>query len=139
MYDVLIYIKSRYCEIKLFLNKTVHFLEKKHCNWCRYITFIEIFDMKLFVAGLAGDIDDIDLKEMFELYGEVKYAQVIIDRQTGKSKGFGFVEMLNKDEAKEVMGLLDGKKIFGKTIVVKPAEEQPSRDTRDTPPRNRYR
>jgi len=81
--------------------------------------------MKLFVAGLPGEIDDVDLKEMFELYGEVKYAQVIIDRQTGKSKCFGFVDMLNKEEAKEAMGLLDGVSIFGKKIAVKPAEEQP--------------
>ena len=60
--------------------------------------------MKLFVAGLPGEIDDVDLKEMFELYGEVKYAQVIIDRQTGKSKCFGFVDMLNKKKQKKPWG-----------------------------------
>jgi cold-inducible RNA-binding protein len=80
-------------------------------------------DMKLFVAGLVGDFDDVDLKELFELYGEVKSAQIIIDRQTRKSKGFGFVEMSSTEEAKEVMGLLNGKKMFGKILVVKPAEE----------------
>ena len=82
--------------------------------------------MKLFVAGLSGDIDEIDLKEMFELYGEVKFAQVITDRQTRKSKGFGFVEMLKKEEAVEAMNLLNGVSIFGKKIVVQPAEENPS-------------
>jgi len=81
--------------------------------------------MKLFVAGLSHDIDEVDLKEMFELYGEVKSSQIIIDRATGKSKGFGFVDMLNEAEAKEAMQLLDGVGLLGKKIAVKQAEEQP--------------
>jgi RNA recognition motif-containing protein len=83
--------------------------------------------MKLFVAGLTGDFDEADLKEMFELYGEVKSSQIIIDRATGKSKGFGFVDMLNEAEAKEAMQLLDGVAMMGKKIAVKQAEEQPRR------------
>jgi len=79
--------------------------------------------MKLFVAGLPGDFDNIDLKEMFELYGEIKYAQVIIDRMTKKSKCFGFVEMLNDEEAKETIKLLNGAKIMGKKIVVQKSDE----------------
>jgi len=79
--------------------------------------------MKLFVAGLAGDFDQTDLKEMFELYGEVKYAQVIIDRTTRKSKGFGFVEMLNNEDAKEAIRLLNGVKMLGKKIVVQKSDE----------------
>jgi RNA recognition motif-containing protein len=81
--------------------------------------------MKLFVAGLTGDFDEADLKEMFELYGEVKSSQIIIDRATGKSKGFGFVDMLNDAEAKEAMQLLDGVAMMGKKIAVKQAEDQP--------------
>jgi RNA recognition motif-containing protein len=83
--------------------------------------------MKLFVAGLTGDFDEADLKEMFELYGEVKTSQIIIDRATGKSKGFGFVDMLNETEAREAMQLLDGVGMMGKKIAVKEAEEQPRR------------
>lgn len=83
--------------------------------------------MKLFVAGLTGDFDEADLKEMFELYGEVKSSQIIIDRATGKSKGFGFVDMLNETEAREAMQLLDGVAMMGKKIAVKEAEEQPRR------------
>lgn len=83
--------------------------------------------MKLFVAGLTGDFDEADLKEMFELYGEVKSSQIIIDRATGKSKGFGFVDMLNETEAREAMQLLDGVGLLGKKIAVKEAEEQPRR------------
>lgn len=81
--------------------------------------------MKLFVAGLPNDFDDVDLKEMFELYGEVKSAKLVIDRATGKSKGFGFVEMPNKNEAQETIEALDGAGLkFGKKIAVKEAEEQ---------------
>ena len=79
--------------------------------------------MKLFVAGLPGDFDNIDLKEMFELYGEIKYAQVIMDRMTKKSKCFGFVDMLNDEEAKETIKLLNGAKIMGKKIVVQKSDE----------------
>ena len=82
--------------------------------------------MKLFVAGLPNDFDDVDLKEMFELYGEVTSARIVIDRATGKSKGFGFVDMLNKNEAMETIEALDGAGLpRGKKITVKEAEEQP--------------
>jgi cold-inducible RNA-binding protein len=81
--------------------------------------------MKLFVAGLPNDFDDVDLREMFELYGEVRSAKLVIDRATGKSKGFGFVEMANKAEAMETIEALDGAGLpRGKKIVVKEAEEQ---------------
>lgn len=79
--------------------------------------------MKLFIAGLPGDFDNTDLKEMFELYGEIKLSQIIIDRTTGKSKGFGFVTMLNDDEAREAIRLLNGVKILGKKIVVQKSNE----------------
>ncbi|NIM34755.1 MAG: RNA-binding protein [Hydrotalea flava] len=79
--------------------------------------------MKLFIGGLPGDIDEIDLKEMFELYGDVRSAIVIKDKQTGKSKGFGFVEMPNDAEAKETIELLNGVKMLGKKIAVTQAED----------------
>lgn len=103
--------------------------------------------MKLFVAGLTGDFDEADLKDMFELYGEVKSSQIIIDRATGKSKGFGFVDMLNDAEAKEAMQLLDGVGLMGKKIAVKQAEDQPRKTPQPStdrwnnnapPPRKRY-
>jgi cold-inducible RNA-binding protein len=81
--------------------------------------------MKLFVAGLPNDFDDIDLKEMFELYGEVRSAKLIVDKATGKSKGFGFVDMPDKAEAQETITTLDGAGIKGKKISVKEAEEKP--------------
>ena len=80
--------------------------------------------MKLFVAGLPSDFDDVDLKEMFELYGVVHSAKVVLDRETGKSKGFGFVDMPDDTEAKGAIETLDGAGIKGKKLAVKEAEEQ---------------
>src|SRR4051812_43383107 len=80
--------------------------------------------MKLFVAGLPSDFDDVDLKEMFELYGAVNSAKVVLDRETGKSKGFGFVDMADDLEAKGAIETLDGAAIRGKKLAVKEAEEQ---------------
>ena len=85
--------------------------------------------MMLFVAGLAGDFDDVDLKEMFELYGDVNSARLITDRATGKSKGFGFVDMPNEVEAKETIATLDGVILGRKKISVKEAEAQQNRGT----------
>ena len=81
--------------------------------------------MKLFVAGLPNDFDDVDLKEMFELYGEIRSAKFISDKVTGKSKGFGFVDMPDKLEAQQTIEALDGATIKGKKISVKEAEEKP--------------
>lgn len=103
--------------------------------------------MKLFVAGISNDLDEVDLKEMFELYGDVKSSQIIIDRATGKSKGFGFVDMVNDAEAKEAMQLLDGVSLMGKKIAVKQAEDQPRKTPQPStdrwnnnapPPRRKY-
>ena len=80
--------------------------------------------MKLFVAAIPYDFDDVDLKEMFELYGEVNSAKVILDKETGKSRGFGFVDMLDDNEAKIAIETLDGAAIKGKKMSVKQAEDQ---------------
>ena len=81
--------------------------------------------MKLFVAAIPYDFDDVDLKEMFELYGEVNSAKIILDRETGKSRGFGFVDMSDDNEAKIAIETLDGAAIKGKKLSVKQAEDQP--------------
>ncbi|MBA4166385.1 MAG: RNA-binding protein [Chitinophagaceae bacterium] len=80
--------------------------------------------MKLFVAGLPEDMDNRDLQEMFELYGTIYSAKVIMDRASGKSKGFGFVEFAKAAEAQEAMQLLNGKTIYGLPLTVKPAEDR---------------
>ena len=81
-------------------------------------------DMKLFVAGLPEDMDNRDLQEMFERYGTIYSAKVIMDRNTGRSKGFGFVEFAKAAEAQEAMQLLNGKTIYGLPLTVKPAEDR---------------
>jgi RNA recognition motif-containing protein len=88
--------------------------------------------MNLFVTGLMDDMDDTDLREMFELYGEIKTARVVMDRNTGKSRCFGFVEMLNDSEANEVINLLNGTQLGRKKMSVQEAEPQTNAPRRNT-------
>lgn len=86
--------------------------------------------MKLFVAGLPYDVDDAELTEIFEKCGTILSAKVAIDRETGKSKGFGFVEMKNDDEAREAIELLNNIALGrNKTMIVKEAEERGGRSS----------
>ena len=80
--------------------------------------------MKLFIAGFPNDFDDADLKDMFELYGTVSSAAFVMDRATGKSKGFGFIEMPDNAEALETIAILHGTRIKGKQISVQKAEQR---------------
>ena len=80
--------------------------------------------MKLFVAGLPYDLDDAELEEIFEKFGAVVSARVAIDRETGKSKGFGFVEMQNDEEGKEAIENLKDISLGKKPLIVTQAEER---------------
>lgn len=84
--------------------------------------------MNIFVTKLNRETDDYGLKEAFENFGEVTSAKIITDRETGRSKCFGFVEMSNDDEGKEAIAQLDGTDLDGFTIVVKQAEPRERRD-----------
>ncbi len=81
--------------------------------------------MKIFVAGLPYDMDDAELEEFFEKFGTVASVKVAMDRETGKSKGFGFVDMPNDAEAKEAIEGLNDISLGKKPLVVKQAEEKP--------------
>jgi RNA recognition motif-containing protein len=116
--------------------------------------------MNIFVAGLPYDLDDAELEEIFEKFGKVNSAKVAMDRETGKSKGFGFVEMPNETEAKEAIEGLNDISLGKKPLVVKAAEDRPgggnrsggggggygnrgggynsNRPGNNRPPRNRY-
>ena len=85
--------------------------------------------MKIFVAGLPYDLDDAELEEIFEKFGPVVSAKVAIDKETGKSKGFAFVEMQNREEGQEAIDSLNDISLGKKPLVVKEAEE------RSAPPR----
>jgi RNA recognition motif-containing protein len=80
--------------------------------------------MKIFVAGLPYDLDDAELEEIFEKFGTVTSAKVAMDRETGKSKGFGFVEMPVASEGKEAIEGLNDISLGKKPLVVKEAEER---------------
>jgi cold-inducible RNA-binding protein len=82
--------------------------------------------MKIFVAGLPYDLDDAELEEIFEKFGEVVSAKVAIDKETGKSKAFGFVEMKNREDGQEAIDSLNDISLGKKPLVVKEAEERPS-------------
>jgi len=79
--------------------------------------------MTLFVAGLPYDLDDAELMEIFEKFGKVNSAKVAIDRETGKSRGFGFVEMPDETEANEAIEMLADISLGKKPLVVKKAED----------------
>jgi cold-inducible RNA-binding protein len=81
--------------------------------------------MNIFVAGLPYDLDDAELEEIFEKFGTVASAKVAMDKETGKSRGFGFVEMPNETEAKEAIEGLNDISLGKKPLVVKAAEDRP--------------
>ena len=81
--------------------------------------------MKIFVAGLPYDLDDAELEEIFEKFGKVVSAKVVMDKDTGKSKGFGFVDMPNEAEAKDAIESLNDISLGKKPLIVKQAEDRP--------------
>lgn len=80
--------------------------------------------MNIFVAKLNYSTSDDTLRDAFEQFGEVDSAKIIMDRDTQRSKGFGFVEMPNDDEANEAINGLNETDIDGRTIVVKKANDR---------------
>ena len=83
--------------------------------------------MKLFVGSLAYSVTEDKLRELFAERGEVVSAAVIMDRETGRSKGFGFVEMADVKEGQAAIAALNGKEVEGRTIIVSEARPQESR------------
>jgi len=87
--------------------------------------------MNIYIANLSYGVTDQDLKQLFEEYGEISSAKVIMDRYTGKSRGFGFVEMPDDAAAKKAIEELDRAEFDGKTInvsVAKPKTDAPRRN-----------
>ena len=86
--------------------------------------------MNIYVSNLSFNVQDEDLKDFFAEYGEVTSAKVITDKFTGKSRGFGFVEMSDNEAAKKAIAELDQATVEGRNIRVmeaKPKEEKPAR------------
>ena len=86
--------------------------------------------MNIFVGSLPFSIDEADLRESFEAYGTVDSVKIITDKFTGRSKGFGFVEMENDTEAEKAIQELNGATVDGRTIVVNKSEPKPEGERR---------
>jgi RNA recognition motif-containing protein len=83
---------------------------------------------KLYVGNLSYQVDSSELEKLFSAHGTVASAQIISDRETGRSKGFGFVEMTSDDEATAAIAALNGQDYQGRTLTVneaRPREERP--------------
>lgn len=83
--------------------------------------------MNIFIAKLSPHTLDDELEQAFSEFGQVKSARVIMDRETGNSKRYGFVEMMDDEEAKEAISTLNDSILDGHTIVVKKAEPRGQR------------
>ena len=81
--------------------------------------------MNLFVEGLPYDLDDAELEEIFEKFGKVLSAKVSMDRETGKSRGFGFVQMEKEADGRDAIEHLNDISLGKKPLVVKAAEDRP--------------
>ncbi|HOJ02710.1 MAG TPA: RNA-binding protein [Bacteroidota bacterium] len=89
--------------------------------------------MNIYVGNLSYQMSDDELRAAFEVYGQVSSARVIQDRETGRSKGFGFVEMPNEEEAEEAIKALDNAQLGGRNLKVNQARP------REAAPNNRSR
>lgn len=89
---------------------------------------------KLFVGGLPYATTDDELKNHFAAAGNVVSAQIVMDRMSGRSKGFGFVEMSSDDEAQKAIEMFNGQDFGGRTLAVneaRPKTDRPQRDFRN--------
>ncbi len=92
--------------------------------------------MNIFVAKLNYDTQEDSLREAFEVFGEVSSAKIIMDKFTGRSKGFGFVEMPEDDDALSAISKLNDSELDGRTIVVKEAKPRENNNNRYNKGRN---
>lgn len=90
--------------------------------------------MNIYVGNLNYNLSEDELRDIFSEFGEVGSAKIITDKYTGKSKGFGFVEMENDDEAREAIENLNDRDINGRNLRVNEARERT-----ENPPRRNYR
>lgn len=86
--------------------------------------------MNIFVGSLPFSIEEADLRESFEAYGAVDSVKIITDKFTGRSKGFGFVEMPNDEEGQKAIDELNGATVQGRAIVVNKSEPKPEGERR---------
>lgn len=83
--------------------------------------------MNIYVGNIAYTLSDDDLKAAFEAFGAVKTAKIIMDRDTGRSKGFGFVEMEDREDGLEAIEQMNGRNLGGRELRVNEARPRPTR------------
>ena len=83
--------------------------------------------MNIYVGNLSRDVSEAELKEAFQAFGEIQSCNIIKDKFTGESRGFGFVEMPNKEEAEKAIAEMNGKDIKGRNLTVNEARPRTDR------------
>jgi len=120
-YRILASLSPEYCEF--FLVLVISFKGKNVTVFpYLYPNFKTL--MKVFIAGLPLEVDEAELTAVFGDFGPVKSLRIIKDRETKESKGFGFVEMVNDNEAKEAIRCMNGASYYGRRITVNIAEDK---------------
>jgi RNA recognition motif-containing protein len=100
-----------------------------YCTGILFILFLILSFMNIYVSNLSFNTSDAELSELFSAFGEVSSAKVITDRETGRSRGFGFVEMPSEDEGKDAMLGLNNKEVEGRAMSVSVAKEREERSS----------
>ncbi len=93
--------------------------------------------MNIYVGNLNYNLSEEELNEIFSEYGEVTSVKIVKDRETGRAKGFGFVEMANEDEGEKAVEELDGAEVGGRNMKVNKARPRPERPQRRSFDRDR--
>lgn len=95
-----------------------------------FLLTFKFFKMNIFVAKLNYETREDHVKHLFEEFGEVESVKIITDKFTGKSKGFGFIEMPNDEEGQNAISALNDNEVDGRNIVVKKAEPRSNNNSR---------
>ncbi|HJP62549.1 MAG TPA: hypothetical protein VJ844_03865 [Mucilaginibacter sp.] len=96
--------------------------------------------MKIFIANLPHKLEETELKTMLTQFGQVASVKLITDKETGKKKGFGFIEMPVRDQAQSAIAALHDKEVYGRKLAVSEAVEKPQEKRGDFQrPRREYR
>jgi cold-inducible RNA-binding protein len=90
----------------------------------------QAMNKKLYVGSLPYSVSEEELRDLFSPYGDIESVRIIIDKATGQSKGFAFVEMVNEDDAQRAIEALHGKQLSGRTLIVNNARPETPREQR---------